>query len=161
MWFFPSDYTSRPSSRDDSNVGFWVLFGMISILAIIFHLLKREAAKQESVIEIEMENVASSTLRSDLNIQLNNVHFEDESERWLSYVTPSIIRQQQRLLESTSAPSTSYSHQIYLEPIHLPRTRLQEDLPPVYEVPPTYEQCTLKPDWTQHNAAIWDYFETR
>lgn len=111
-------------------------------------------------VQPEVELAAGSRLRQpvDSNIQFNNVQYEYENERWLNYVTPSVIRQQQRMLEQISAPRTLNTYQDYLEPLHVARPRLLEDEPPTYEVPPTYEECTLKPDWFSYTN-IWVYFE--
>lgn len=138
----------KSSHHDNHNYGVSTSLFVIGILVVFFFYFLKKELMRKGEVQPEVELAAGSRLRQpvDSNIQFNNVQYEYENERWLNYVTPSVIRQQQRMLEQISAPRTLNTYQDYLEPLHVARPRLLEDEPPTYEVPPTYEECTLKPD---------------
>lgn len=149
---YPTGYSTKSSTQNELSNGLTSSFVVIGIVvAIFFYFLKQEIFKKSQLELVEEQTelelaASSSPLRRDRGIQLNNVQFEDEHEVWLNYVSPSMIRQQQRMMEEMTASRLARSNQVYLEPIHEAHPRLFEDLPPTYEVPPTYEECTLKPD---------------
>lgn len=120
------------------------------VLAVFFYFLKIKVHRG-SRLQNGTELVVIRPSRINRNSQLRNLHFENEHEQWLNYVT--VMSHQQRLVARNSLPIIQIDNQEHFEPVIVPPPLVIEDiqpvhddLPPNYEVPPSYEECTTKKD---------------
>lgn len=111
---------SNTSPPDDDNAGLWILLIVVAIAILFFLLLKILGTRQEE--DTIPEYPLQRPRRSTTSIEIINARFESEQERFAN--------------TSNRQPSTGTP----------PRVKFLNDLPPNYEVPPTYDESRLKPD---------------
>lgn len=113
--------TNTPTP-DDDNAGLWILLIVVAIAILFFFLLKILGTRKEE--DTIPEYPLQRPRRSTTSIEIINARFETEQERFANTTS----RQ-----PSTGTPPA-------------PRVKFVNDLPPNYEVPPTYDESRLKPD---------------
>lgn len=114
---------SNTPPPDDDNAGLWILLIVVAIAILFFLLLKILGTRKEE--DTIPEYPPPRPRRSTTSIEIINARFESEQERFANTTS----RQ-----NSTGTPPA-------------PRVKFLNDLPPNYEVPPTYDESRLKPDW--------------
>lgn len=72
---------------------------------------------------------------------LRNTHENESCPRSVT-----VISHQQQQIERVLTVSASDANQEYLEPVYGQQPPVHDDLPPNYETPPSYEECTTNPD---------------